>query len=385
MILWNLLFQKVVTFDCETSTINKGNPYTVAGSLVTIQTKVNDEETHVFREEAWQEAVPNLTSASVVVGANLKFDLAWLRRVCGAEVKSVWDIQLAEYIISRQEWKYPDLATMCTKYGIGVKPDFIKLNYWDKGIDTKDIPPEELDAYGISDVENTYKIFLKQVEYFQNEGKDQFRLFRMHCNDLLVLLDMEYNGIVYDVEASLAEVARIEEEQKKIEEKIYAFTRGVPINLNSGDHKSVLLYGGTIKVERRVPVGFYKSGDKIGLPRYKVLEDEFHFERLIEPLKNSELAKEGYFSTDEPTLTALPARGPVKKLIALLLERSKMTKLIGTYLTGYPKMMEKNGWNPGLIHTSLNQCQAITGRLSSTKPNLQNTPKEAKKFCITRY
>jgi len=385
MSLWNLLLRKVVTFDVETSTVNKGNPYTVAGKLVTIQTKVNDEKTNVFREGTWEGSLGELADASIVVGSNLKFDLGWIKRECGCEVKSVWDIQLAEYIISRQEWKYPDLASMCLKYGIGIKPDNIKLDYWDKGIDTADIPHDVLDAYGISDVENTYKIFLKQVEYFQNEGKSLFKLFRLHCNDLLVLLDMEYNGIMYDVEASLAEVKRIEEEKKVIEEKIYAYTRGVPINLNSGDHKSVLLYGGTITLERRVPVGFYKTGAKMGQPRYSVLLDEFHFDRLIEPLKNSELAKDGYFSTDEPTLTALPARGSVKKLITLFLERSKMEKLIGTYLTGYPNVIEKNGWNPGVIHTSLNQCQAITGRLSSTKPNLQNTPKEAKKFCISRY
>ena len=93
MNLWNLLLQKVVTFDCETSIINKGNPYTIAGSLVTIQTKVNDGETKVFREDTWDNALPDLTTASIVVGSNLKFDLAWLKRTCNADVKSVWDIQ----------------------------------------------------------------------------------------------------------------------------------------------------------------------------------------------------------------------------------------------------------------------------------------------------
>ena len=383
--MWNLLLKKVVTFDTETSTINKGNPYTVAGSLVTIQTKVNDEDTKVFRKNNWKTAIRDLTDCSLVVGTNLKFDLAWIKRELDCTVKSVWDIQLAEFIISNQEWKYPDLATMCQKYGIGIKPDNIKLEYWNKGIDTKDIPEEVLDAYGISDVENTYKIFLKQVKYFQNEGKDKFKLFRLHCNDLLVLLDMEYNGIVYDVGGSLKEAEKIQEHIKTLEEKIYVFTKGVPINLNSGDHKSVLLYGGNIILERHVPIGVYKTGIKSGQPRYSVIKDAFAFDRLIQPLKNSELAKVGYYSTDEPTLSALPATGIVKKLIALLLEHAKYKKLIGTYLKGYPNIIEKNGWNPNKIHTSLNQCQAITGRLSSSKPNLQNTLKEAKRFCITRY
>jgi len=106
---WNLLLQNPITFDVETSTLNKGNPYTVAGALVTMQAKVGDGETHVYREENWTLCAEELTKASVVVGANLKFDLAWLKRIHNVDVSSVWDIQLAEYIISRQEWKYPFL------------------------------------------------------------------------------------------------------------------------------------------------------------------------------------------------------------------------------------------------------------------------------------
>ncbi|MFK5173611.1 DNA polymerase [Propionibacterium freudenreichii] len=60
-------------------------------------------------------------------------------------------------------------------------------------------------------------------------------------------------------------------------------------------------------------------------------------------------------------------------------------KLKSTYLEGLPKTIATHGWEPNMLYSNLNQCMAITGRLTSTKPNQQNLPKEAKKFCISRY
>ena len=42
-------------------------------------------------------------------------------------------------------------------------------------------------------------------------------------------------------------------------------------------------------------------------------------------------------------------------------------------------------WPNDTLFSNLNQCTAVTGRLSSTKPNQQNFPPEAKTFCISRY
>ena len=105
----------------------------------------------------------------------------------------------------------------------------------------------------------------------------------------------------------------------------------------------------------------------------------------MQPLKGSELKKEGYFATDEPTLLSLKPNATTKKLIAWLLDRSKLMKLKSTYLEGLPKTIAEMGWTPSMLYSNLNQCVATTGRLSSTKPNQQNFPKEAKRFCVTRY
>lgn len=242
--IFQKLTQRVITFDVETTTTAKGSAFNASNKLVTIQYKINNEAPVVLIKEDFPEMLPILESASVVVGSNLKFDLHWLRRELNATVPCVWDCQLAEFILSKQQWKYPDLATMCDNYDVQRKIDVVKLEYWDKGIDTDAIPFEILAEYGAGDVESTYKVFLKQLARFEGDDNGMFKLFRLHCNDLLVLQEMEYNGIMYDVAASLEQSKSLEKQIARLEELIYVYTNGVPINLDSRDHVSVLLYGG---------------------------------------------------------------------------------------------------------------------------------------------
>jgi DNA polymerase-1 len=74
------------------------------------------------------------------------------------------------------------------------------------------------------------------------------------------------------------------------------------------------------------------------------------------------------FSTDSEVLEAL---APMHELPVLLLEHRLLSKLKGTYADALPKLI-----NPGTgrIHTSYNQAVTVTGRLSSSNPNLQNIP-----------
>ncbi|QDX82921.1 DNA polymerase I [Denitratisoma sp. DHT3] len=73
-------------------------------------------------------------------------------------------------------------------------------------------------------------------------------------------------------------------------------------------------------------------------------------------------------STDEEVLTQLAEDYPLPKL---LLEHRSLNKLKGTYTDKLPKMI-----NPatGRVHTSFSQAVAVTGRLASSDPNLQNIP-----------
>lgn len=89
------------------------------------------------------------------------------------------------------------------------------------------------------------------------------------------------------------------------------------------------------------------------------------FERLQLPVIKK--TKTGY-STDAKVLEALEGKHP---LIATILEHRKLAKLQSTYLDGLKPLVNTK---TGRIHTHFQQTVTVTGRLSSTDPNLQNIP-----------
>jgi DNA polymerase I-like protein with 3'-5' exonuclease and polymerase domains len=129
----------------------------------------------------------------------------------------------------------------------------------------------------------------------------------------------------------------------------------------------------------------FKTGAKVGQPRYKIVTHEYEFPRQFEPIKGSELKKDGYYATDEQTLKRLRGTKETKRFLGLLDKRAKLEKLRGTYYEGFPKKIAEMGWRDDIIHASYNSCVAVTGRLSSTQPNCQNIPPEGKRLCISRY
>jgi len=154
---------------------------------------------------------------------------------------------------------------------------------------------------------------------------------------------------------------------------------------NPFDQLSCFLYGGTIREEYKEHVGFFKSGDKVGQPKYQNKEKEHILPQLVVPLKNSELAKKGFYSTDEGTLRKLKGNKKIKEIIASLLKLSELEKLNGTYYKGIPKINEEMHWPAGKLHGQFHQCVAQTGRLSSSKPNLQNMAESCLSIFMSRY
>lgn len=156
-------------------------------------------------------------------------------------------------------------------------------------------------------------------------------------------------------------------------------------NFNSDPHLSAYLYGGVISVDERVPAGVYKTGARAGEPRYKVLTREYVLERLVEPVKGSELQKEGVWSTADDVLRKLKPNKKVKKKLELLKRRSQLAKLLSTYLVGFPKLMLEMNWEGNEVHGQFNQVRAATGRLSSSSPNLQNISPDFAVLFVSRY
>lgn len=382
----------ILTFDVETTTKEKGNPFHPDNKLCVAGFLFND----IYREFKIEydgepygenlEAIRKLIiDADLIIGFNIKFDLHWLRKygILEWNNKRIWDCQVAHFILTEQQSKYPSLNEVCTHYGLENKLDIIKTEYWDKSIDTPNIPLQTLYDYQRQDVLLTYQVYQKQREEAAQSGMGT--LISLSCQDLIVLEEMEWNGQLYDKKESLRKSSELEVQLIKLDTELFKLVPYSFVNWNSSYHLSSILYGGTIEYTEQQPDGVYKTGKRTGEVKYKnvTLSKEFH--RLVEPLKKSELAKEGYWSTDENALKQLKAKGLAKSIITLIQEKAKLEKANGTYFKGIPELMNKMGWEDDVIHGQLNQCVAVTGRLSSTKPNMQNFDRNMKNLFISRY
>ena len=326
-----------------------------------------------------------LTDSSLVVGFNIKFDLHWLRRY-GLQISGkVWDCQYAHFLLTAQKEAYPSLQGVCEHYGIKGKIAHIEDMYWSKGIDTPDIPEKEMLAYLEQDLRATEEVYQRQLKELEANPK-LLNLFKLHMDDLLVLQDMEYNGLLLDTEGSKKRAQEVKDEIVSIEKQLSSRYPHVAINWDSGDQLSAYLFGGPIATERREVVGIYATGAKIGQPRFRVHHDVVNLPRLVDPIEGSELAKAdkekgtGPWSTAEDVLTQLRGVQEVKPL----LRRAELTKLLD-YLEGWPELIAEKDWRPNEVHGQFNQVRARTGRLSSSSPNQQNLPDEMLKYVITRY
>ena len=92
------------------------------------------------------------------------------------------------------------------------------------------------------------------------------------------------------------------------------------------------------------------------------------FEKLALDPKAKKTGSKGYYSTDEETLAAIQDKHPI---VNEILEFRAVKKLLSSYIEPFPGFI-----NPvtGKVHTTFNQALTATGRLSSSKPNLQNIP-----------
>jgi DNA polymerase I-like protein with 3'-5' exonuclease and polymerase domains len=368
---------KTVVIDWECSTYNKGNVYDERNEAVCFGVKEDDSPANVL----WNFFGINwINSCDLLIAFNAKFDVAWCRRNGIWPIKPrVWCVQIAEFLLNGQTNRYPSLEETCIKYGLGNKQDKVKTDYWEKGYQTRDVPGPLLAEYCRRDCELAFLCYRAQHAQFKLRP-GLYRLFNLMCQDLMVLQEMEWNGQKYDIELCKIRSGEVKEEIEEIKQQLSLVYPDISINFNSGDQLSAFLFGGPIFYETTELVGQYKNGK----PKFKKVEKQHVLPRLVEPLPNSALQKEGYFKTDAETLGKL--KGPAaKKFVAPLLRLSELEKLNSTYYEGLHDKNIENHWPEGMIHGQFNQVVAGTGRLSSNNPNLQNFSGDCLDLFVTRY
>ena len=193
---------KELVLDVETTISNKGNPFDQTNKLcyVGIGDKLFDiEYSHDPYVPKLQEIQQKIDNCDILIGFNIKFDLHWINRYgINFSSKRIWDCQLVHFILSGQLHSYPSLNDVATYYGLGTKLDVVSSDYWKNGINTPDIPKSILEEYLQGDLNLTYQVYLKQVEEVKAGGLALQRLISLHNQDLLVLQEMEFNGLLYN-------------------------------------------------------------------------------------------------------------------------------------------------------------------------------------------
>ncbi|HQS25244.1 MAG: DNA polymerase I [Sphingobacteriia bacterium 24-36-13] len=264
------------------------------------------------------------------VGQNIKYDLLVLKWY-GIEPKGeLFDTMLAHYVIEPEGRRSMDLLS--AQY-LGYEPVSIETLIGKKGKNQgnmRDVELDKIKEYAAEDADITLQ--LKECFVPLLKAKEVERVFYEVENPLVrVLTEMEFEGIKVD-EGFLHEYSReLEIEAKKCEESVYA-QAGVRFNLASPKQLGEVLF------------------DKLQLdPKAKK-------------------TKTGQYATGEDVLLKLANQ---HKIVDDILGFRELTKLKSTYIDALPEMINKK---TGRVHTSYAQAVAVTGRLSSNNPNLQNIP-----------
>jgi DNA polymerase-1 len=264
-------------------------------------------------------------------GHNIKYDMAVLER-SGAQVKGLaFDTMIAEWLANpaSKNLGLKNLAWARLKEHMTPITDLIGSG---KGQLTMDqVPVAQAAPYACADVDMAHR--LVGILTSELEEKGLWSLFTDVEMPLIpVLTAMEMAGVKLDV-AFLEQMSgtlggRSGELEAKIQEMVgYAF------NVNSTQQLSDALFK-TLELSTQ------------GLRRTKT----------------------GHFSTAASVLEGLRGKHPV---IDLILEYRGLAKLKSTYVDALPQMVNPH---TGRLHTSYNQAGTVTGRISSSNPNLQYIP-----------
>ena len=164
---------KILTLDVETTTFNTGNPFDKRNKLVMVGHKWlhQNQYTIIYHDclhdtNYHTQIQRDIEEADILVGFNIKFDIHWLMNigVTFDNVKQIWDCQIAEFMLNSQNNPYPSLNEALEKYGLLLKLDVVKTEYWDKNIDTDQIPVSILQEYLEYDLIGTEEVFKRQYE-----------------------------------------------------------------------------------------------------------------------------------------------------------------------------------------------------------------------------
>lgn len=263
------------------------------------------------------------------IGQNLKYDQHVFANYGIALNGIAGDAMLASYIIEShlghgldelsERWLGLETITYESLCGKGAKQ-----------ISFADVAIGQATEYAAQDAD--FALRLEAHLRAQMDTKQLEMYEKMELPVAQVLFEMERNGVQIDRAELSRQSAELGAELMKLEQEAYAVA-GQPFNLNSPKQLQEILF------------------DKMGIPT-----------------KGLKKTAKGGISTNEAVLEQLAPDYPLPKII---LQNRSLAKLKSTYTDKLPEMISPKD---GRVHTTYAQAVAITGRLASNNPNLQNIP-----------
>lgn len=267
---------------------------------------------------------------------NSKFDFKMLKKL-GINITNFYDTMLAFYLLDENVGH--GLKDLVRRHFIDLADYETKLLPYLKSKDTSysTIPTDILGYYGAADADATFRLYKISLDKLRTEN-----LLTLYNNLMLplseVLRKVEETGVKLDIPYGRGLESTWRAELTIIEAELTKMSGGINI-------KSPLQLGKLLFKDLKLPV-----------------------------LKKT---KKGASSVDVETLNFLAEKHPFPKL---LLKYRELFKLLSVYIEGMLPKVDKDD----RLHTSYNLASTVTGRLSSSEPNLQNIPRreDARKIFI---
>lgn len=349
-LIHSLLQQTAISLDTETTGLDANNSELVGlsfsfkpGEAYYVPVPENREDAQALLNEF----KPLYENEQIIkIGQNIKYDLSVLKWY-GIELKGkLFDTMLAHFLI-KPEMRH-NMNVLSETY-LGYSPVSIETLIGKKGkgqLTMREVPVEQIKDYAAEDADVTLQLKEKFEPLLKSTSTQQ--LFdEVEVPLIPVLADMEAEGITLD-KSALAELSlALEKDIVAIENEIQQLA-GTPFNVSSPKQVGDIL---------------------------------FEILKIVEKPKKT---KTGQYATGEDVLVKLVGK---HEIVGKILDYRELVKLKNTYVDTLPLLV-----NPrtNRIHTSYNQVVAVTGRLSSDNPNLQNIPirtirgKEIRKAFVAR-
>ena len=265
-----------------------------------------------------------------LVGQNIKYDYHILSNY-NIEIKNkLFDTMVAHFLFMPEMRHGMDLLAQTY---LNYKPVSIETLIGKKGkeqLSMRSAPIELIKEYAAEDADVTLQLKHKFAPELKSaEVETLFNTVEIPL--IRVLADMEREGINLDVKALREFSALLQIDITEVEKQIQELA-GTKFNISSPKQVGEIL---------------------------------FDYLKIVDKPKKT---KTGQYATGEDVLSKLEGTHPI---ISKILDYRELVKLKSTYVDTLPELVNKN---TNRIHTSFNQVVAVTGRLSSDNPNLQNIP-----------